>query len=216
MSATLDAATDRAVPRRRHPHPREGRRSKWRSSTSRLRRAARGQVAAAVRRLVREGPREHLVFLGAAEIHRAREAVGARGLDIDVVMRTASLPPSRTAPSRGSRTKVILAPNVAERRSPSPGGRRRRKRARADRGPLAVDRSDFARGQDQPGLGGAAGGRAVGRGGSLLAALHAARPRPASPTTPESAAPIWPRRSSPCPVSVSPTSSGSIHPSPPA
>jgi ATP-dependent helicase HrpB len=83
------------------------------------------QVAAAVRRLVREGPRgDILVFLpGAAEIHRAREAVGSRGLEVDVVMLHGDLSPAEQdrAVSPGPRTKVILATNVAESSVTVPG-----------------------------------------------------------------------------------------------
>ncbi|HYQ82099.1 MAG TPA: ATP-dependent helicase HrpB, partial [Anaeromyxobacteraceae bacterium] len=77
-------------------------------------------VAAAVRRLVREGPGgDVLVFLpGAAEIRRSREALEplARQAGLDLLPLHGDLPPEEQdrAVSPGPRRKVILSTNVAE------------------------------------------------------------------------------------------------------
>lgn len=78
------------------------------------------QVAAAVRRLVREGlDGDVLVFLpGAAEIRRAREALEpfARQAGLDLLPLHGDLPPEEQdrAVRPGPRRKVILSTNVAE------------------------------------------------------------------------------------------------------
>jgi ATP-dependent helicase HrpB len=83
------------------------------------------QVAAAVRRLVKEGPPgDILVFLpGAAEIHRAREAIEPRGLPVDIAVLHGDLPAAEQdrAVTPGERPKVILATNVAESSVTVPG-----------------------------------------------------------------------------------------------
>jgi ATP-dependent helicase HrpB len=77
-------------------------------------------VARAVRRVVREEPDGHvLVFLpGAAEIRRAREALGGFAADagIDLLPLHGDLPPDEQdrAVRPSARRKVILATNVAE------------------------------------------------------------------------------------------------------
>jgi ATP-dependent helicase HrpB len=84
-------------------------------------------VARAVRRLVREGlDGDVLVFLpGAAEIRRAREAIGdlAASADLEVLPLHGDLPPEEQdrAVRGGPRRKVILSTNVAETSVTIPG-----------------------------------------------------------------------------------------------
>ena len=123
MSATLDAGpvarflgapTLRSEGRRfevaiEHLSPEEAARDEW----------LEDRVARAVRRLVREGEGDVLVFLpGAAEIRRAREALGpfAAEAGVDVLPLHGDLPPDEQdrAVRPGRRRKVILSTNVAE------------------------------------------------------------------------------------------------------
>ena len=77
------------------------------------------RVARAVRRVHREGTGDTLVFLpGAAEIRRAREALGpwAASAEVDLLPLYGDLPPEEQdrAVRPGARRKVILSTNVAE------------------------------------------------------------------------------------------------------